>query len=250
MKQENTMKIKIAGIAVSLLCAQMATASVITGASGSNLGGVTTNVDLTATGPVDWAEWNTTVGTPTQSKSGGTAISDLVITKGTASYVSQATANILYSWTNGDPTAAVTGSNPTDPQFRSASGADLVGSGASESISIVGTTALQTVTLWGTSLKVGATITASLSGSSDAVTQIVRFDTATDNVWTYSVSFQADTAGDLLTLTVNPYDSWTGNTTQERLGIGAATVIPEPATLGMVVATGVGMIFVRRKFMM
>ncbi len=216
----------MASIAALVLFTHMATASVIQDATGTNLGAVTTNVNLTAKGPVDWALWSAAGATPSESKSGGTAISDLTITTDAGvSYAVGPTVNALYSWADGTPDATGTDSNPGDPRLTTGTGVDAMeGSGAKLSLTVVGTTSPQTVTIWGCSLKVGATITASLAGSSTVTTQLIRFDNSSNNIWTYSVTFQADNPGDLLTLTVTPYNSWTGNTTQERLGINAAAV--------------------------
>lgn len=217
---------KMAGIAVFALFSQMSPAATIQNAAGINLGEVATNVNLTTTGPVDWALWSRSLAVPTQSKAGGTAISDLTIIKGVPEQTYAAgvlDATIFYSWTDGAPASSMVNMNPADSRLTSAGTSDLTGTGASLSFTVAGTTSLQTVTVWGCSCRVGATITASL-GSNTVVTQIPRYDDSSNNIWVYSATFQADNPSDLLTLTVVPNDSVKGTAAQERLGIGAVTV--------------------------
>lgn len=208
----------LAAVALS----QPVTAALITEAVGTNLGAISTNVNVTAEGTVDWALWTSSSAAPSQYKNGTPVISDLLIMPGTnVNYPANNSIHVTYSWTDG-------GASPTEAEFapndpRLTLGGDLVGSGSRIYLTIAGATIPRTVIIRGSVRDVGASITASLTNATEVTTHIARGSEGLDCVWTYRVTFTADTEGDLLTLTVDPFDSRPLNA-QERLGVCAVTV--------------------------
>jgi hypothetical protein len=218
-----------------------AQAGILTGTLSSGPG----SADLTTQGNTDWAVWGyADDGTsaslaPNDRKSGGIGISFLTeLSNGNplralgqfGSY-----GETLFSWSDGTPVTSA-GSAYTGLQLDgSADIASTVGEGFS--FTVAASTALSVLYVY-TSVNLGiASVTASLSDdSADPVTQILSASSGNNVPFLSQFDFAADTAGQLLTVTLDltqddSCNIGACNTGNIAIQAAALSAVPEPSTL-------------------
>lgn len=237
---------------IGLVATQTASASLITNFGTTDVVR-TGNFDLSS--DVDWRFFDTIAGGGNSQLGGANAISNPVFDNNGSTVVQAALGTIPtnYNWTDGmaggTGGAANMGTNPNDVFMRD-TGMNLSGSGANLTMTIVGKTTPQIVSIYGPKRWVAESFTASLAGTtSQTVTGSTPIAGPTE-VFRTDITFTADNDGDLLTLVLQGANS---NTLQaeQRLGIQAVTVsevavVPEPASIALMGFAGLGM-FMRRK---
>ena len=204
--------------------------------------------DLTALGAVDWAFYDTTAnpanGLPTNSKNGGTAI-------GTASAVGggniRGSASSLtepdFTYTDGTSPASGTGENPGglfNTQL------DTLGAGLQLSIDLP-TTDTYKIYIWTAAFNAQATFTAALTGFTSYTDSSMNDSVGPSPKpsYLYTLTAKPNTAGDDLVVSLaSAADN--GTSSHVVLEAVAISVVPEPATLGLLIA-GLGLVGFRRR---
>jgi len=211
---------------------------------------VTTPVNLTTAGPIDWAYWsqitNGASAAPSNDKSGGTAISDLGIAGGTDRQASGVNTVEKYRFTDGTSPTSATNVSLGGLVFNNRLGTNAAGKGLP--LQIAGDPASERVL----SLSPGGfgapgILALTLAGiGSPGIDGTQVFTTAAPkNIAIYTLRFKPDQLGDLLPISYTAASIT--DTKSGQVGIEAVTVaaIPEPRamTLGLV---GMLLIFRRR----
>ena len=203
---------------------------------------VSTPVNLTTNGNLDWAYWAPTSGTgvtppvaPTNEKLGGIAISSLD-TVGGGSLRGSATSTTVerYSWTDG--TSAATGSNMSLAGLIFNSQIGTAADGKGWQLTIAGDPAQERiVTLYLGAFAATGNLTLTLNGVAAPITNSQVFPSAgPKQMDIYTLRFKPDTVTDLLS--VQYYASAITDPTNAHVGLQAitvATAVPEPATAGL-----------------
>lgn len=231
---------------------------------------MSTPVNLTTQGDLDWAYWAGTGASalttrpPTNSKSGATAISDLEAMGGASgstlrgSSSGTATANGRYSW-SGDGTASglTSGSNvdlPGSLIFNSTLGNSTTlpnANGAGFSLTVAGDPlATRYVTLYFGGFGITGELTVTLNGATTIVDTSQTFPVNDPKyVSAYQIAFRPDSASDLLTIQYlgSAASSGSSHVGIEAVTYGTAPAIPEPAAIALGGIGGLFLIGKRRR---
>jgi len=207
---------------------------------------VSTPVDLTATGGMDWAYWAPNTGTvvaplvaPTNDKLGGTAIGNLDIVGGTGLRGSAtSTTDERYSFTDGSVTASGTNQSLAGLIFNGLTGTSGVGTGLK--LSITGDPAQERlVTLYLGGFASTSSLNISLNGVALPITDAKTFpNTSPKQIDVYTLRFQPNSASDQLLVQYTA--SAVSDVTNGHVGLQAVTVAaaPEPATMALLCLGG------------
>ncbi|HBR93934.1 MAG TPA: hypothetical protein DEA90_07190 [Opitutae bacterium] len=217
-----------------LVSAQLATAASVNLDSSST---VTVATDLTATGNVDWAYWNTSAnpasGVATNDMNGGAGIGSIVA-YGTGTTVRGTSFGTTadFSFTNGSATASGSVTNPTG-LFNSV--LNTAGEGVQLDFTLAQAGQAYTIDLWTAGFGTpSATIVASIPGATYNSGLISNPDggayggAGAKNSYRYTFTVVADSDNDVFNFSIA-----TGGTQQGsgHVIISAATIaVPEPAT--------------------
>ncbi len=231
----------MAGVAACLLCAGHASAAVLSLDSVVNVNTtVTTPIDLTARGTVDWAYWAPASATlltppvpPTNEKITATAISSLSNVGGTALRGSTTAATVeRYSWSDGTPTASGTNQSLAGLIFNSALGTSANGNGLQ--LTVAGDPAIERiVTLYLGGFAARGNLTLTLNGATTVIDTSQNFSNSSPKqISIYTVRFEPDNISDLLTVRYTASDIT--DTNNSHVGMQAVTVgVPEPGSIGL-----------------
>lgn len=221
-------------------------------ASGATLSGAVTTtvsspVNLTNEGPVDWAIWDAqaagsgTSGAPSNRKLGGTAIGNMSAVVGTPRGITGTFAPPTYTYTNGtSPTSATAASIGaiTDTSV------NVVGSGWRLSVTGDPLTT-ETVKFYVAGFNGTGTFTATLNGAT-AYTDSSRVYGGTRTGALYTLNFKPDSISDLLQVSyVLQSVSGGGNANVDLQAV--AVSVPEPGGLGLLAIGAVGVMRRRRR---
>jgi len=202
---------------------------------------VTTPVDLTSNGSLDWAYWSPNTATvvpplvaPTNEKIGGTAIGSLD-TVGGVGLRGSATSSTVERYSFIDGTSPTTGTNASLAGliFNSPTGSGANGNGWK--LSITGDPAEERlVTLYLGGFSATGNLTLTLNGVALPITDAKVFPNAgPKHMDVYTLRFQPDSLSDLLTVQYTA--SAITDPTNGHVGLQAVTVaaVPEPATASL-----------------
>ncbi len=211
--------------------------------------GANTVYNLTDLGTLDWAFYDTNSngasdGLPTNSRLGGTALGTIIaLGGGGVRGTSVGTTEPDFTYTDGTSPASGTGENPGG-LFNSQ--LDTLGAGIQLAIDLP-TTDLYTITLWTAAFFARGTLTASLPGFSSYSDQTTDDNTGAGPKQSYMYTFtaQANSAGDDLTINLVT-DTDRGASAHVLIAGAAISVVPEPATLAMLLS-GLGALGVMRR---
>ena len=202
---------------------------------------VSTPVNLTTTGDVDWAYWAPNTATvvsplvaPTNEKLGGNAISGLDTIGGVGLRGSSTSTTVeRYSWTDGTSPASGSNASLAGLIFNSQTGSSAIGKGFQ--LTIAGDPAQERlVTLYLGGFGVTSNLTLTLNGVALPITNSQTFTNANPKFMdVYTLRFQPDFATDLLLVQYTA--TAVTETTNGHVGMQAVTVapVPEPATAGL-----------------
>lgn len=227
--------------------------------AGEFAGTTVSQVNLTTSGGLDWAYWDSSDGsdasgttsgnaaTKTNSRNGGAGIQDLIYTDANNSALLG--RNVGHGFTYSD------GASPTSETVVGGEyGIDISGTaaeiaGASLSLTIMAaTTEARILTIYGHNRRTGTSITSSFSG--DVTTETDTFDGEDGGAdWLYVLNFQADTVGQLLTVNISPDgDSTNEFNAANSLRVAAATLaVPEPSSGLLLALAGLSILALRRR---
>jgi len=211
--------------------------------------GANTVYNLTDLGTLDWTFYDTTAnpanGLPTNDKLGGTAIGTVIaLGGGSLRGSASSTTEPDFTFTDGTSPSAGTGDNPGglfNTQL------DTIGAGLQLTIDLP-TTDLYSVHIWTAAFFARGTFTATLPGFSNYSDQTTDDNTGAGpkQSYMYTLTVQANNAGDDLTINLVT-DTDRGSSAHVLLGGVAVSVVPEPATLTMLLS-GIGVLgFMRRR---
>jgi hypothetical protein len=211
--------------------------------------------DLTALGTSDWAYWATTSnpasGVPTNSKLGGTLISNISAVGGGNVRGSTSTTRPVYDFVFTDGTTPTMG---TADNVRGLFNTqlDMVGAGVALDL-ILPTTGTHTITLWVSGFNGAGELTASLSGATDYVnvTPLFGGDAEKDSAY-YTLTASPDTAGDILNLSyiLNTDTGSSSHVLISGVAISPAPLVaavPEPSTWTLASVAMLALGFARRR---
>lgn len=241
--------ISIAGI--SLVLAASAQAAIVTGSI--SFVEDDTLFDITTLGSEDWSYWTTSdnpaSGTATNSKLDGTIISDLFNVGGT-SVRGTGSGSTSADFTFTDGTSLESGT-VTDLSGLFNSSLNNVGLGIGLEFTLP-TTDIYTIAIWAAGYRVDeATLTASFEDGTkwENAELITGATTSPKDTYMYSITAQADTAGDILGIDLILTDS--GGASANLTLTGAATslaAVPEPSTTAVfILSSALGFAFIRRR---
>jgi len=227
-------------------------------------------VNLTGTGSIDWAYWASANGNdmgstnvaPTNSKSGGTAISNLSVVgggnfRGTASTTADGAG--LYSWSDGTTAGLTSQTNYSLPGalvFNSRIGdgttpntPGVTGNGSGFTFTVQGTPGQDTyVVLYFGGFSITGNLSLSLNNAAavPVATQLFPGDQV-KNIHAYQVVFNPDSAADLLTISFTGSNAGgNGHVGIEAVTVGTTSVIPEPSTALLTAVASLGVLRRRR----
>lgn len=215
---------------------------------------VTTPVNLTTTGSLDWAYWSPNTATvvsplvaPNNEKFGGTAIGGLDVIGGTGLRGSTTSTTVeRYSFTDGTSQASGTNMSLAGLIFNSQTGTGADGKGWQ--LTIAGDPAQERmVTLYLGAFAATGNLTLTLNGVALPLTDSKVFpNSAPKQMDVYTVRFQPDSASDLLTVRYTA--SNITDPTNGHVGLQAVTVaaVPEPTSVGLLLLGGVALCRRRR----
>jgi PEP-CTERM motif-containing protein len=201
------------------------------------------SVNLTTEGTADWIHWGlTTTNDVNRKATGGSQISNVALI-GTGTTKARLTDSpSVYSWTGGTPTATATNS-PTGVYINNFSGA-----GRGFQFTAPADTTARTLEVFLGEFDASGTFEASLSdGSAATYTNILAGGANQTVQGMYTLNYSANSPGQTLTV------KWTetsdlgqfDNVTIQAAGL-KLSVVPEPATLGLI-AAGAALRLCRRK---
>jgi hypothetical protein len=204
--------------------------------------------DLTANGTVDWAIWNRqssdqgTDGTPSNRKSGGSAIGSVSAALGTPRGITGTVGGFGFSYTNGTSPVSQTNANIgaiTDTSV------NVVNSGIKFSVTgQPGVTEVVKVVVAG--FNAVGNLTATLNGAPTYTDRSVSYTGSVRKTAIYSLTFQPDSAADALQVSYTIDSLNTGGSS--NIDLQAVTVIaPEPATAGLLAVAGAAGLAGRRR---
>jgi MprA protease rhombosortase-interaction domain-containing protein len=232
------------GFSAAALAGGSARAALLTGAVDA---APASPFDLTTNGPVDWAIWDDrastdgTNGAPSNRKSGGSAISAVTAALGTPRGITGTIGGFGFTYTNGTSPASQTNANIgaiTDTSI------NVANSGIKFNVTgQAGVTEVVKVVVAGFN-SVGK-FTATLNGAPTYTDSSVSYVNSTRSETIYTLTFQPDSAADLLQVsyTIGTLNAG-GNS---NVDLQAVTVIaPEPGTAGVLAVAGVAG-FARRR---
>jgi hypothetical protein len=215
---------------------------------------VTTPVDLTALGGVDWAYWAPTSGTvvtppiaPTNDKLGGDAIGNVSNIGGTGLRGSASSTTLeRYSFSDGTSPTSGTNASLAGLLFNGDIGTNSVGKGFQ--FSITGDPAQERlVTLYLGGFATTSNLTLSLNGVAVPITDSKVFTNANPKqLDVYTLHFRPDSASDVLLVQYTA--SAPTDPTNAHVGLQAVTVaaVPEPATATLLCLAGLALCRRRR----
>jgi hypothetical protein len=235
MNKKIFLVIALAGFALTVSTAR---ASVVSGTHVDVAGTTGTNVNITAAGTLDWAYWDTSassgISLPTNSKNGGTAISDASTVGGGTGRGSSSDTEAMFTFTDG--TSLTSGTAPGSGFGVSGIFNNQLGSintGISLAITLP-TTDMYTIYLWTAEHRATGQLTVSLNGATSYIAETT--DTLGPNPKTsylYTLTAKADTIGDVLNIELLT-TATDGNAYSTSVISGVAiSAVPEPATIGM-----------------
>lgn len=200
-------------------------------------------IDLTALGTGDWALYTTTDLEPTESKAGGSGINAVTYTGSDVLGASNSSQSILYSWSDGSPTASNPGATFDADHLSTVNEPDS----AVFSTSVLASTTLNTLYVTYGQWNAVSRITVSLSDGSIADQQL---DLSTNDHQTVQIDFASDTDA-VLNVEIE-FLSDEGNTNsqlrfQSLALANAVDPIPEPSTTALLGLGGLALILRRRK---
>ena len=228
------------------ICLNSATGAVLTGSVTQY---ATADVDLAASGTLDWAIWNTTSSTPvsslapTNTKDGGAGlIGDLFGVGGSAGNVRGfgGVDDTFYSYTDG--TSPETLSNATQGFVGNAS-LDSLGSGVTLSITGDPLQPLR-VDIWTSGFRATGEMTVSLNGVADPVVLTASFG-ADKTPALFSFVFQPDVLSDVLGISFVMTED-TGSSAHIGIQAVAISPVPEP-TVTTLLLGGLAVFALRRR---
>lgn len=214
---------------------------------------VSTPVNLTAQGGIDWAYWAPNTATvvaplvaPTNDKLGGLAIGNLDIVGGTGLRGSATSStDERYSFTDGSVTASGTNQSLAGLIFNGLTGTSAVGNGLKFSIS-GDPSQERLVTLYLGGFASTSSLNVSLNGVAIPITDSQVFpNSSPKQIDVYTLRFQPNSASDQLLVQYTA--SAVTDVTNGHVGLQAVTVavVPEPATAAFLLLGGVA--FSRRR---
>ena len=237
----------------SLHCAAIMFACLTTGHSATLTGSITsymnqsdeTNVDLTTIGNLDWAVWgegDSTGLSPTNSKAGGSLISDLtdinpngIVLRGLGQFGDFGQTS--YQWSDGTPTVAADSVNASI-QHMTNYGDNPLGAGFGVHVS-GSTSGTRTVDVWFGTHRGTTEITATIPGAAPVSFSIIANEFDNDNFNTFghaTFTFQCDSPTDSLyittVMTASSVDSDFSNAYLSALTV-SGQAIPEPSTFAL-----------------
>ena len=234
------MKHAVIGACVALLGGAWSLSASAATLSGSVTTSVSSPVNLTNEGPVDWAIWDYTAaaqgtsGAPSNRKLGGTAIGNMSAVVGTPRGITGTFSPPTYTYTNGTSPASATAAAIgaiTDTSV------NVVGSGWRLSVTGDPLTT-ETVKLYVAGFNGTGTLTATLNGAT-TYTDSSRVYGGTRSGALYALTFKPDSASDVLQVSyVLQSVSGSGNANVDLQAVAVA--VPEPAGLGLLAIGAVG----------
>src|SRR5258705_2513499 len=201
--------------------------SLIAGILNGSFSATPATVNLTTEGTTDWTHWGLNLPNDFDHKAGVTQqISNCTIV-GSAILYQYSDKPSSYSWSNGTPTGSA--NNTTTGIF-------IAGVGNGFQITVPADTTSKTLKLYVGLWRAQGKLEASLSdGSAPTFTNTSLSNTSATSIGVYSISFQAASSAQLLTIkytALNSYDE-SGNVTLQAasLAIGATGNIPPSASI-------------------
>lgn len=233
-------------VALTAFCLNSATGAVLTGSVTQY---ATVDVDLTASGTLDWAIWNTTSSSsvssraPTNIKDGGAGlIGDLFGVGGSSGSVRGfgGVDDTFYSYTDG--TSPETLSDATQGFVGNAS-LDSLGSGVTLSISGDPLQPLR-VDIWTTGFRATGEMTVTLNGVAEPLVLSATFG-ADKTPALFRFVFQPDTVSDVLGISYVVTED-TGSSAHIGIQAVAISPVPEPTVVTLLLG-GLGVLGLRRR---
>lgn len=203
-------------------------------------------VNLTTEGTADWAIWDYqtsatgTSGAPSNRKAGGALIGNMTAALGTPRGITGTATPPNYNYTNG--TSPVSATNVSIGAVTDTS-VNVLGSGYR--LSITGTPAVpETVIVYTSLFNATGTFTATLNGATTYTNSTPTSANSVRQAAVYSLTFQPNTAGDLLQISYTVNSLNTGG--NSNLDLQAVTVaVPEPGSAALLCAGG--LVLLRRR---
>lgn len=234
----------LAGLGAVLGLAHRAPAALL---NGSVTTSAPTSVDLTSDGTVDWAIWDYqtsstgTSGAPSNRKAGGTAIGSASALLGTPRGISGTSAPPKYTYTNG--TAPV---SATAVSIGALTDTSINATNSGFMLSIAGNPSqAETVKIVVDAYNAIGNFTATLNGATTYTDSSLNSSASSRLPAVYTLTFQPDTAADLLTIKYS-IGTLTGNGSS-NVDLQAVSVAPEPGAAGLLCAAAAATLLRRRR---